>query len=216
MEIDVFWSFRSPWSYLATPRLRQWQEQYELTINFRPVYPIAIRTPEFFHQVHPQWRSYFMTDLTRVAEYLGLPLTWPVPDPVGQTRGENGRPQTNAEQPYIHRLTMLGIIAQAQGCGVEFADEVSQLIWSGTKNWHLGEYLNDAASRCGLSLDKMDKQLENQKDRLENEIQSNQKAHGACGHWGVPTFGYKGKAYFGQDRLDVLLWALKRDGLKTK
>ena len=59
LEIDVFWSFRSPWSYLATPRLRQWQDTYQLTVNFRPVYPIAIRTPEFFQQVNPQWFSYF-------------------------------------------------------------------------------------------------------------------------------------------------------------
>ena len=49
MAIDVFWSFRSPWSYLATRRLRDWQTQYDLTVNFRPVYPIAVRTPEFFH-----------------------------------------------------------------------------------------------------------------------------------------------------------------------
>ncbi len=48
LEIDVFWSFRSPWSYLATPRLREWQQDYDLKVNFRPVYPIAIRTPEFF------------------------------------------------------------------------------------------------------------------------------------------------------------------------
>ncbi len=36
LEIDVFWSFRSPWSYLATPRLRQWQDNYQLQVNFRP------------------------------------------------------------------------------------------------------------------------------------------------------------------------------------
>ena len=42
LEIDVFWSFRSPWSYLATRRLRHWQEQYQLKVNLRVVYPIAI------------------------------------------------------------------------------------------------------------------------------------------------------------------------------
>ena len=74
MKIDVFWSFRSPWSYLATPRLRQWQEEYELTVNLRIVYPLAIRTPEFFQNLHPLWLSYFMRDLFRVAEFLELPL----------------------------------------------------------------------------------------------------------------------------------------------
>ena len=51
LEVDVFWSFRSPWSYLATPRLREWQERFLLKVNLRVVYPIAIRTPEFFDQV---------------------------------------------------------------------------------------------------------------------------------------------------------------------
>ena len=27
LSIDVYWSFRSPWSYLATPRLADWQEK---------------------------------------------------------------------------------------------------------------------------------------------------------------------------------------------
>ena len=82
MEIDVFWSFRSPWSYLATKRLRDWQEQYQLQGNFRVVYPIAVRMPEFFHQVQPQWFSYFQTDVRRVAEFLGLPFAIARPDPV--------------------------------------------------------------------------------------------------------------------------------------
>ena len=88
LELDVFWSFRSPWSYLATPRLHDWQRRYELVIRFRPVYPIAIRTPEFFQQVDPLWFPYFMRDLRRVAEFLDLPLTWPDPDPVASRRGE--------------------------------------------------------------------------------------------------------------------------------
>ena len=215
MEIDVFWSFRSPWSYLATPRLRLWQESYDLTVNFRPVYPIAIRTPEFFHQVPAQWSSYFMTDLTRVAEFLQLPLIWPQPDPVGQYRGEDGKPYTNEHQPYIHRLTMLGILAQEQGQGVEFADEISRLIWSGTKNWHESDHLFLAAQRCKLDLFALDAQVEKESERLETAIQANQTAHAATGHWGVPTCGYEGQAYFGQDRLDVLLWALQEDGLSA-
>ena len=81
LEVDVYWSFRSPWSYLATPRLREWQERYLLKVNLRVVYPIAIRTPEFFDQVQPQWFSYFGKDVRRVAEFLNLPFVFPNPDP---------------------------------------------------------------------------------------------------------------------------------------
>jgi 2-hydroxychromene-2-carboxylate isomerase len=216
LEIDVFWSFRSPWSYLATPRLRSWQEDYQLTVNFRPVYPIAIRTPEFFLQMNPMWPGYFQRDLARVAQFLELPLTWPNPDPVSQYRGDDGRPRTSDEQPHIHRLTRLGIVAEEQGNGIEFADEISRLIWQGTENWHEGDHLAQATQRAGLDLARMDSVLETDVDRLENVIERNEKAHEAAGHWGVPTCVYKDEPFFGQDRLDVLMWRLEQEGLERR
>jgi len=132
LEIEVFWSFRSPWSYLATPRLVDWARRYRLEVRFRPVYPIAIRTPEFFDHVSPQWRQYFMADVRRVAEFLDLPLQWPRPDPVSHEE-RDGRMVTLPEQPHIHRLTRLGVLAEEHGRGIEFADEVSRLIWGGAE-----------------------------------------------------------------------------------
>ena len=216
VEIDVFWSFRSPWSYLATPRLAEWQEKYELNVIFRPVYPIAIRTPEFFLQRDPLWFSYFMTDVFRVAEFLSLPLTWPNPDPVQQYMGDDGKPRTAAEQPHIHRLTRLGVVASEQGRGIQFADEVARLIWGGNVNWHEGDLLAEATARAGLELPLLDEVVKTEEARLEAQIQSNQEDHMSAGHWGVPTFAFKGEPFFGQDRLDVLLWRLKKEGLQTR
>ena len=90
-------------------RLVEWQRRYDLGVRFRPVYPIAIRTPEFFERMNPLWPRYFMTDVHRVAEFLGLPFRWPRPDPVVQEI-KDGRPTTAPDQPYIHRLTRLGAI----------------------------------------------------------------------------------------------------------
>jgi 2-hydroxychromene-2-carboxylate isomerase len=42
LSLDVYWSFNSPWSYLATSRLVEMQKQYQLQVNFNQVYPIAI------------------------------------------------------------------------------------------------------------------------------------------------------------------------------
>jgi 2-hydroxychromene-2-carboxylate isomerase len=216
LAIDVFWSFRSPWSYLATPRLRAWQERYDLEVRFRPVYPIAIRTPEFFLNVHPLWMSYFQRDLARVAEYLELPLAWPDPDPVSQYRDENGRPRTSDVQPHIHRLTRIGVAAAEQGRGIEFADEVSRLIWQGTRNWHEGEHLAEATARAGLDLASLDRTERQETERLEGAIEQNQQDHEAAGHWGVPTCAFEGEPFFGQDRLDVLLWRLEKAGLEER
>ncbi|MDA1073697.1 MAG: DsbA family protein [Proteobacteria bacterium] len=216
LEIDVFWSFRSPWSYLATPRLRAWQRDYDLKVNFRPVYPIAIRTPEFFLQMNPLWPGYFQRDLKRVAEFLSMPLTWPNPDPVSQYRGEDGRPRTSQSQPHIHRLTRLGVVAEEAGHGIEFADEISALIWTGTGNWDQGDHMALATQRAGLDLAECDAMVTAQADRLDGVIEQNQVDHEASGHWGVPTCAFRGEPFFGQDRLDVLLWRLKQEGLKPR
>jgi len=212
LEIDVFWSFRSPWSYLATPRLAEWQRRYALRVRFRPVYPLAIRTPEFFDRVHPLWPSYFMRDVFRVAEFLGLPFARPQPDPVVQ-EVRDGRFVTGGEQPYIHRLTRLGAIAEERGRGIEFADEVARLIWSGTPAWDAGDHLAAAAGRAGLDLAELDEVAQKELARLEAVIEQNQTDHEAAGHWGVPTCAFRGEPFFGQDRLDVLLWRLRQHGL---
>jgi 2-hydroxychromene-2-carboxylate isomerase len=216
MEIDVFWSFRSPWSYLATKRLRNWQEQYDLTVNLRVVYPIAIRAPEFFDQVQPQWMSYFGTDVFRVAEFLELPFAIPKPDPILQLTDENGRLKTAPDQPYIHRLTRLGALAEEMGAGIEFADEVSSLIWAGTGGWDQGDHLAKAAETVGLNLAEMDQRIVAEEDRLEAMIENNHTDHNRAGHWGVPTCTFRGEPFFGQDRLDVLLWRLKKEGLQIR
>jgi len=213
LSIDVFWSFRSPWSYLATPRLLDWSRRYALDVRFRPVYPIAIRTPEFFENVHPLWTRYFMIDVHRVAQMLGLPFRWPSPDPVVQLPGPNGRPRTGETQPYIHRLTRLGVVAEEMGHGIAFADAVSRVIWGGTDNWHEGEHLAVAARRAGLDLAAMDRIVNDETARLEAIIEKNQADHEAAGHWGVPTCAFRGEPFFGQDRLDVLLWRLRQNGL---
>ncbi len=215
LEIDVFWSFRSPWSYLATPRLAQWQRDYDLVVRFRPVYPIAVRTPEFFANVHPLWFPYFMRDVFRVAEYLELPFRWANPDPIVQSRGEDGRPRTAEDQPYIGRLTRLGVLAEEAGRGIDFAEQVAGLIWT-TDNWHQGELMAKAAARAGLDLAALDGAALAESARLEDVIRDNEAAHAEAGHWGVPTVAFRGEPFFGQDRLDVLLWRLRQHGLQPR
>ena len=116
LSYDLYWSFRSPYSYLVTPRLMALQRQFDVQCVVRPVYPLAVRTPEFFDVRDPLWFSYLIADIRREAEFLGLQLRWPRPDPV-QRDGEGRYPKA---QPYIHRLTHLGVAAAERGKGVEF------------------------------------------------------------------------------------------------
>ena len=212
--IDLFWSFRSPYSYLATPRLVEMTQQYDLAVNVRPVYPLAVRSGAFFSQVNPLWVPYLMRDTMRIAQMLGLPYRWPRPDPVVID------PMTRAgvpDQPYIHRLTRLGCASAEAGRGLPFLYEISSLLWSGkVDDWHTGDHMAQAAAKAGLDLAALDAKIAAEPDRYEAIIQENQKAHQASGHWGVPTCAFEGEPFFGQDRLDVLLWRLKQRGLKAR
>ncbi len=110
----------------------------------------------------------------------------------------------------------LSLLAAEHGRGIEFADEVSRLIWGGTANWHEGGHLAEATDRAGLSLQALDQQARDDESRLESVIAQNQGDHDKAGHWGVPTCAFKGEPFFGQDRLDVLLWRLKQAGLQAR
>ena len=124
--------------------------------------------------------------------------------------------RTADDQPYIHRLTRLGVVAEESGRGIQFADRVSTLIWGGTQNWHEGDHLARAAADAGLDLEDLDARALKDADRLEEVISKNEEDHSAAGHWGVPTCAFRGEPFFGQDRLDVLMWRLKENGLEER
>ncbi len=58
VNYDVFWSFRSPCSYLLTKQLVALERDFDVQCNVRVVYPITVRTPEFFDKNDPLWLQY--------------------------------------------------------------------------------------------------------------------------------------------------------------
>jgi 2-hydroxychromene-2-carboxylate isomerase len=212
-QVDLFWSFRSPYSYLATPRLLEMQRAYDVAIAVRPVYPIAVRIPGFFKKVNPLWPPYLLRDCARIAEMNGIPFAWPSPDPIVQ---DLATMEIAAEQPYIHRLTRLGVAASRRGRGLEFIHEVSRLIFGGVRGWNEGEHLAQAATRAGLDSAELDAAIAADPAGHEAEIESNEAAQKAAGHWGVPLMVFRGEPFFGQDRIDVLLWRMRKAGLAPR
>ena len=213
LQADVFWSFRSPYSYLATRRYRALTEAYDLDIVIRPVYPLAIREPDFFERNHPNWLRYTFTDMFRVAQFHGIPFGPPRPDPIVQDIRTR---KIAVEQPYIYRLTRLGQAAARRGKSIAFCEEVSRLIWGGAENWHQGGYLAAAAAEAGLDLAELDAEAIDDAEELDVEIAANQAALEAAGHWGVPTLVFDGEPFFGQDRIDMAVWRMKQKGLAPR
>ena len=80
LTADLYFSFRSPYSYLAVGRYRALAESHAVDIALRPVYPLAIRQPDFFERNHPNWLRYTMLDMFRVSQMEGIPFGPPRPD----------------------------------------------------------------------------------------------------------------------------------------
>ncbi len=210
----LYWSFRSPYSYLGTPQYLEIVDKYDVDIKVKPVYPIAIRTPEFFTTINPQWIAYLMRDCKRVADYRGMTFRWPSPDPVVMDIEKRIISDT---QPYIFRLTRLGVEAAARGKGLAFLNEISHMIFDGnTVNWHEGNHMADAAARAGLDLADMEAAIEGSEQAYDDIIASNQAELDASGHWGVPTLVFDGEPFFGQDRIDMAVWRMMQNGLEVK
>jgi 2-hydroxychromene-2-carboxylate isomerase len=211
LHADLFFSFRSPYSYLAVGRYRALAAEHDLAISLRTVLPIAIRDPGILFTGNPNVGRYIFIDAARSAQMMGIPYRWPRPDPVVQNLSTR---EIAAEQPYIHRLCRLGQAAERRGAGLDFADEVSRVIWSGAfDDWHEGDHLVGAAARAGLDLAELDAEVASDAATLDAEIAANQTALEAAGHWGVPTLVFNGEPFFGQDRIAMAQWRLEQKGL---
>ncbi|MBS0481386.1 MAG: DsbA family protein [Proteobacteria bacterium] len=213
-RVELYWSFRSPYSYLVVPRLIALERDWDAVVDVRPVLPIAVRQPEFFAHADPLWPSYLMRDCARSAEFAGMTLRWPRPDPVVMDFATRTYPR---EQPHIHRLTRLGQLASERGIGLPLLRAVSHLIWSGeVDGWHEGDHLARAVAEAGGDLAEMDAVQAAEAERLDTTIKQNEANQRLGGHYGVPLMVYDGEPFFGQDRVDQLLWRMQQKGMERR
>ena len=211
MTFDLFWSFRSPYCYLALDRILGLGRDHGVDVVVRPVYPMAVRQPDFFNKTNPLYRPYHTLDSRRVAESLGLPFRRPLPDPI---RMDMQTSEIAPEQPTIRRLTRLGMAAAMEGKGLEFLDHVSRILWDGTVDgWDRGTHLAGAMTRAGLDAEKLEAAVAAEPRKFDAALEENQAALQAAGHWGVPLMVFEGEPFYGQDRIDLLVWRMKQKGL---
>lgn len=214
LAVDLFFSFRSPYSYLALPKTLRMVADYDVAVNLRPVYPLAVRVPGFFKRANPQFAKYVVRDSTRVAQRENIPFRFPRPDPIVQ---DMETLDVADHQPYIHRLTRLGAAAQLDGRSLAFTNAIARVLWNGdVAGWNVGDHLSRAADDAGFDLAAMDAAITAEPERYEQVIAGNEKAHAESGHWGVPTFTFDGEPFFGQDRIDTLIWRMESKGLQRR
>tara|TARA_A100001011_G_scaffold317389_1_gene336718 strand:- start:387 stop:974 length:588 start_codon:yes stop_codon:yes gene_type:complete len=172
------------------------KNEYNVDINFKIVYPLAIRMPEWFKNKNIFFFVPFIMDFKKKAKKLKIPLNMPIkPDPIRQNTITG---KISSHQPYIFDVCHMGQVMSNRGKGIEFAFELSTLIWS-VKNWNNDSLLEKVFSEFGEDLYEVRKTAKKDESRIIEEIKNNQEDQKIAGHHGVPLNVYKGKYYFGQD-----------------
>jgi 2-hydroxychromene-2-carboxylate isomerase len=188
--IEAWFSFRSPYSWIAFPRLRTLARHYGATLKIRYILPMIMRGLP----VPPMKTFYIMLDTKREAERVGLPYGTIV-DPAG----------AGAERclAVLHHAVTLGKGEDFAELGMRaaFADGVDLASKAG---------LYDVARRAGLSDAETTAALADESWRETAE--ENRAALFDAGLWGAPTYRVNGgPAHWGQDRL----WALEADIIRA-
>ena len=185
-ELHFFCSLRSPYTYIAIPRVRRLAVHYGATLRLRFVLPMVMRGLP----VPREKRLYILHDTQREADLLGLPFGRIV-DPVG-------RP-TERGLAVLHH-------AVAAGHGPEFLESFMRGVWAEGLDGGDDRDLDVMAKRAGLESSLVTAALG---DESWREVAArNREEMLARGLWGVPSFRVdEAPARWGQDRL----WRVERD-----
>ena len=209
--IDLYFSYRSPYSYLILPRMLKLKNEHNIDVNFKIVYPIAIRLPEFFKNKNLIYFVSLKNDAKKKARKLNMSLNLPPkPDPIKQNTITG---KISDHQPYIFDICHTGQLMCNRGKGIEFAYELSKLIWN-VKSWNNDDLLEPLFAEFGEDLGEVRESIKSNEISLIEEIEMNQLDQKEAGHHGVPLNVYKGKYYFGQDDpFEELIKELIKDGV---
>ncbi|GAA6208696.1 2-hydroxychromene-2-carboxylate isomerase [Cognatishimia sp. WU-CL00825] len=182
-------------------------KKHSLDLVLKPVYPLAIREPQFFSKGNPALLNYLRTDAERTAAMLGIPFDWPAPDPIVQNL-ETG--EIAQDQPYIRQLTRLLAAACRAGLGVQVYQAVGALLFGQNGSWTRSGALEAAVKSAGGDWFSLNQHAKVHSDRFDELLARNAQELKCAGHWGTPTLLFENEVFFGQDRLEMCDWYISK------
>ena len=185
--VDFFFSFRSPYSYLAGPRAFALADKYDVKVEFRPIRPMVTRGIP----LPMSKKLYILLDAAREAERLGMDFG-KIHDPIGDGA-----------------LRCLYVSQYAKPIGKEraFVLRASRAIWAERTCMVEDKGLRISCQEVGLEWDKCLDAIND--DGIKESIENNNAMLRELKQWGVPTFHIDGNVFWGQDRIDDLEALLK-------
>ena len=180
--IEMYWSIRSPYSYIALVRAKELCDFYQVPLIVKPVLPMVMRRM----QVPNNKKFYISLDAKREAKQYGLGFGL-IADPLGKG---------------VERCYALYEFAQSQGKGLEYLENYARGVWAQGIRSDTDKGLKEIVERSGLNWQAAKQLLGNNSWR--HWAQQNLAELYGEDMWGVPSFKYLSHKVFGQDRINCL------------
>lgn len=185
--LDFYFSFRSPYSYLAADRVFKLAELYKIPVLSKPVMPMVTRGIPLTKAK----RNYMLADAKREAEKNHIPFGR-ISDPLGDG---------------IQYAMALFSFALQQGKEKEFVVSCLSGIWAEGLDLTRASHRRKVIERSELDWAEAEAALDHEHWKKIADRNRDELTH--MGLWGVPAFKYGSLTLWGQDRL----WALEKDVL---
>lgn len=185
--LEVWFSYRSPYSYLAIAQLAPIVDEFGLALRLRPVLPLVERGA----QMPSVKRMYLARDAHREAVRLGIPFGR-IADPLGAA---------------ARNAIAITRVAAGHGRGLAFAASAMRGIWAEARD--LSDYVDLRAVVERAGLDWAEARAALADEQWQVEATDAAADLNAVGLWGVPSFRLGDYVTWGQDRLPHLVDRLR-------
>jgi 2-hydroxychromene-2-carboxylate isomerase len=176
--LELYHSFRSPYSYLVLRPVFAIAAAYGLKLVVKPILPIATKGSD----LPAAKRLYIVKDANREARRRKIPFG-KIADPVGE----------GAE-----RCIAAFCYARTQNRHFDFLQEAGKAIFAEGLDVATDEGMQVVAERAGLFWPELQEGLKD--EHWRHEARENRDALAEAGHWGVPTMIIGEHVFWGQDR----------------
>ena len=189
-HVTFYFAYNSPYAFLASSRIEAALAGLGPTLDYKPLYSPRTGggTPDF---TSPRMQ-YLLEDVRRFAAAYQLELA---PGPFADTG--------QACRGFL--------FADSADTGLAYHDLVYRARWLEGKDIGDAETLIEIADRCGLDRGGFRDAIDDTSPYAATLLEIRAEAE-ADGVFGIPFFLYNGQKFWGNDRIDWLVRAIRGDG----